>query len=207
MSTARRRPVTKPTSGSRLRERLALIGAIAPPAASCLLFAVARTQSDSPLAAWLAPAFPLEAIVVHAGVVLGIAIFAWPRTWRGHFVYWTLLGALAALYVTAAVDSGATPVQFLLLVFVTYGGVLWAPAGRRTAVGVETALRWLIAVMLVPLTVGMVGAPPSLAEWHDVRSLLLAGAVYFGLLAAIEATGLYVALRRVGAAQEADLRE
>jgi hypothetical protein len=198
--------MTNPTSPSRLGERLARIAAIVPPAVSCLLFAVARSQPDSPLAVWLAPAFPLEAIVVHAGAVLGIAILAWPRTWRGHLAYWIVLGVLAAFYVKAAIDAGATPLQFLLLAFVTYGGVLWATDRRRTAVGVETALRWLIAVVLVSVTVGVVGAPPSIAEWHDIPSLLLAGAVYFGLLAAVEATGLYVALRRIGAAQDTGAR-
>jgi hypothetical protein len=199
--------MTKPASGSRLRERLALLTAIAPPAISGALFVVARAQPESPLARWLAPSFPLETVVVHAGVLAGIAICAWPRTWRGHLVYWAFVGALAAFYARAAIAVGATPVQFLALVFVTYGGVLWAPARRRITVGVEIALRWLIAIMLVPLTVGLIGAPPSAAEWHDVPSLLLAGAVYFGLLAAIEATGLYVALRRVGAAQAAGLRK
>lgn len=184
-------------------ERLAVLAATAPPAASCLLFIAARLEPDTPLALWLAPAIPIEAIVVHAGALLGVATLAWPRTPKGHALYWSLLGAAALLYIGAALNTGgsATALQFVLLALVTYGGVLWAPAGRRTAVGVETALRWLIAVLLITLTFGFAGAPESIAEWHDVRSRLNAGAIYFGMLAAVEATGLYVAIRRIGAAQ------
>jgi hypothetical protein len=192
--------MTQPAATPR-HERLAGVGATAPPAATCVLFLVARVEPEATLATWLAPAIALEAIVVHAGVVLGIAMLAWPGTLRGHVVYWTLLGAMAAIYVLAAFDvgGGATTLQFLLLALVTYGGVLWAPARRRIDVGIETALRWLIAVVLITLTFGLVDAPESIAEWHDVRSRLTAGAVYFGLLAAAEATGLYRALRRIGA--------
>ena len=195
--------MTPPPAGPRRRERLALIAATTPPAATCLLFVAARVEPETALASWLAPALPLEAIVVHAGLVLGIAVLAWPGTLRGHLVYWVLLGACAAIYALAAfeIGGGATALQFALLALVTYGGVLWAPGGRRTAVGVETALRWLIAVVLITLTFGLAGVPESLAEWHDVRSRLTAGAVYFGLLAAVESTGLYLAIRRIGAAQ------
>ena len=189
--------------GSRRRERLALLAATALPAASCLLFAAARLDPDTALATWLAPAIPLEAIVVHAGAVLGVAVLTWPGTPKGHVLYWPLLGAAALLYALAAsnLGGGATVLQFVLLVLVTYGGVLWAPAGGRTAVGVETAVRWLIAVLLITLTFGLAGAPESIAEWHDARSKLTAGAVYFGLLAAVEATGLYRAIRRIEATQ------
>lgn len=195
--------MTAEAAGPHRRRHLALIAATAPPAAMCLLFVVARLRPAAPLADWLAPAMPLEAIVVHAGALLGIALAAWPATRRGHFVYWPLLAAFAALYVRAALDAGgrAALLQFVLLAFATYGGVLWAPAARRVAVGVETALRWLIAVLLITLTFGLAGVPPSLAEWQDVESRLTAGALYFGLLAAVEATGLYVALRRVGASE------
>lgn len=192
--------VTTPPGGTRRRDRFALVGATALPAATCVLFLAARGESAAPLAAWLAPAMPLEAIVVHAGALLGVALLAWPRTWRGHLVYWSVLCALALAYAFAAFEVGgrSTALQFMLLALVTYGGVLWVPASRRTAVGVETALRWLIAVLLITLTLGLVGAPESLAEWSDVRSRLTAGAVYFGLLAAVEATGLYLAMRRLG---------
>lgn len=196
--------MTKPTD-ARGRERLALIVATALPAATCLLFVAARLDPEAALATWLAPAIAIEAIVVHAGALLGVAVLAWPHTLRGHVVYWPLFVALALLYVFAAFDIGgfATAQQFVLLAFVTYGGVLWAPAGRRTAVGVETGLRWLIAVVLITLTFGLSDAPESIAEWHDVRSRLTAGAVYFGMLAAVEATGLYMAVRRIGTEQDA----
>ena len=189
--------------GACLRKRFALLAATMPPAASCMLFVAAFLDADAPLAAWLAPAIPHEAIVVHAGALLGVAVFAWPCTPKGHAVYWPLLAVGASLYVVAAFGAGGSQaaLQFVLLALVTYGGVLWAPAGRRTAVGVETALRWLIAVLLLTLTFGLVGAPPSIAEWLDVRSRLTAGAVYFGMLAAVEATGLYPAIRRIGATQ------
>lgn len=192
-------------SDSHRGNRLALLAAIAAPAATSLLFVAARVEPQTPLATWLAPAILLEAIVVHAGALLGVAILLWPDTLRGHLIYWTLLGALAFFYAFAAhnVGGGAAALQFVVLAFVTYGGVLWAPAGRRVAVGVETALRWLIAVVLITLTFGIAGAPESSADWHDVRSRLTAGAVYFGMLAAVEATGLYLAIRRIGAAQEA----
>jgi hypothetical protein len=188
--------------GSRRRERLAVIAATSLPAAASLLFIAARLRPEAPLATWLAPAILLEAIVVHAGALLGVALFAWPGTRRGHLLYWPLLAAFAALYMLAAfrVGGGATALQFVLLALVTYGGVLWAPAGHRSAVGFETALRWLIAVVAITLTFGLAGAPSSIAEWQDVDSRLTAGAVYFALLAAVEATGLYAAVRRIGAA-------
>ena len=154
---------------------------------------------DGPLAAWLAPAVPMQAIVVHAGLLLGIAVFAWPHTVRGHVYYWPAIALLGALYVYAAFARGGldTLLQFLLLMLATYGGVLWSAKAERTAVGVETALRWLIAVIVITLTFGVAGASPSIEEWTDVRSRLFAGAFYFGILAAIESSGLYLALRRV----------
>lgn len=196
--------MTEPNA-TRGRERLALIAATALPAASCLLFVAARIEPETALATWLAPAIAIEAIVVHAGAVLGVAVLGWSHTLRGHVVYWSLLGGLALIYGFAAFDIGgvATAQQFVLLTLVTYGGVLWAPSSRRTAVGVETGLRWLIAVVLISLTFGLAGAPESIAEWHDVGSRLTAGAVYFGMLTVVEATGLYMAVRRIGTAQEA----
>lgn len=200
--------MTKPTD-ARNRERLALIAATALPAATGLLFIAARVEPEAALATWLAPAIALEAIVVHAGALLGVAVLAWPHTLRGHVVYWLLLGGLALIYAFAAFDIGgvATAQQFVLLTLVTYGGVLWAPAGRRTAVGVETGLRWLIAVLLITLTFGLTDAPESIADWHDVRSRLTAGAVYFGMLAVVEATGLYMAVRRIGTEQDVGMRK
>lgn len=194
--------MTRATS-SRRGERLALFSSIALPAATCLLFLAARVEPEGALARWLAPVIPLEAIVVHAGALLGIAALAWPGTFRGHVVYWTVFGLLALSYARAAFDvgGGATALQFALLTLVTYGGVLWAPKDRRVGVGVETALRWVIAVLLLTLTFGLAGAPESIAEWQDLDSRLTAGAVYFGLLAAVEASGLYLGLRRIGQAQ------
>jgi hypothetical protein len=197
-------PVAPAAPAVLRRERLARIAGTVPLAATAALFLFASFEPADPLALWLAPSMPLEAIVVHAGVLFGLAVFAWPSTLRGHLYYWTGLGALALLYTWAAFDLGgsATLAQFALLVLLTYGGVLWVPARRRTTVGVETALRWFIGAMAIPLCFGLAGAPPSVAEWHDIQSRMIAGALYFGLLAAIEATGLYVALRRVGAAHE-----
>lgn len=197
-------PDPSPTSAphlSRRREGVARLAATALPAATCLLFIAARIQPDAGVASWLAPVMLLEAIVVHAGALLGVAILAWPRTRRGHVLCWAILGALALLYARAAfdVDGAATALQFALLVLVTYGGVLWAPRDHRLGVGVETALRWLVAVLLITLSFGIAGAPQSIAEWQDVPSRLTAGALYFGLLAAVEATGLYLAVRRIGA--------
>jgi hypothetical protein len=190
----------KPTDSPRERRARWLAPVL--PATAGLLFAIARARPDSGLAAWLSPAILLEAIVVHAGVLLGAALLFWPRTRRGHVAYWLVFGVLGALYLRAAFQLGGTTVaaQFVLLGLVTYGGVLWVPAPRRTAVGVETGVRWLIAVLLITVTFGVVGAPESAEAWTDVNSRLSAGAVYFALLAGVEATGLYVALRRIGAA-------
>ena len=159
---------------------------------------MALARPDGALAAWLAPAMPLQAIVVHAGLLLGLAVFAWPSTRRGHLAWWPLVVLLATIYIRAALGTGGPGmlVQFLLLMAATYGGVLWASRATRTAVAVETALRWLIGGVGITLAFGVSGAP-SIEEWTDVRSRLVAGAFYFGVLAAIESTGLYLALRRV----------
>lgn len=197
MSTTPAEPTTQ--SAAESSARWALLGAMLPPALTCAAFVAGRLMPDSALAVWLFPAIGLEAIVVHAGLLVGIAVFAWPTTRRGHLTYWPLLAAGLSMYGLAALQAGGTSaaVQCALLAFATYGGVLWAPASRRIAVAVETGLRWLIAVVLLTLTFGIAGAPESLAEWLDLRSRLTAGAVYFGLLTAVEATGLYLAVRRV----------
>jgi hypothetical protein len=103
--------------GASLRERLPVLVGTMPPAASCMLFVAASLDVDAPLAAWLAPAIPLEAIVVHAGALLGVAVFAWPCTPKGHAVYWPLLAVGASLYVVAAFGAGGSEaaLQFVLL--------------------------------------------------------------------------------------------
>lgn len=165
------------------------------------MFAAALRSPDAKRDAHLAALINLEGIAVAAVMLLGgFMLVGRPRSGRAALPFWGLAGLLAAGMSASAhgILGWRGVAEFAGLVALTSGSLLLA-RGNRVALGVELSLRLVLALLALSLSFTVAGVSPEFADrvQGPVAPLLLAGVVYFSVLGAIEASGLYAALRRV----------
>ena len=143
----------------------------------------------------------LEFIALHAGAFIGLLAIAHPSSPRLRAARWIGLAVFGAVYAFAgwAIMGPAGLVEIVLVLLATYGGLVFGRGPGRTALAIEVGLRWLISFALFMLLAGLTGAPSGVDTWPEAPQVLLFGAIYFAALGALEWSGLYRMLRRLGA--------
>ncbi len=106
---------------------------------------------------------------------------------------WLVVGLLGAMYVNAALNMGGREglLLFLSLTVTTYLGFFLNLTSGGAAVSL--ALRWFISMMLLSIASGISGIEGDLGRvaWSSAETGLRFGQWFFGLLLAVELTGLY----------------
>lgn len=190
--------LARPERAARLGSWLAAIAQWS----TAAMFVAALRAPDDRRDAHLAALVNLEALALGAVMLLGgFMLVGAPQRWRSRLPY----GALAALLAAAMASAAHTVLgwrgvaEFAGLVALTAGSLLLA-RGDRVALGVELFVRLLLGVIALSLSFELAGVEPDFLERVEgpPGPLLLAGAMYFSVLGASEASGLYAALRRIG---------
>lgn len=170
--------------------------------ATALAYQRATADPDAAAAQHLKGLMQLEALVLGAIAIGAVLLFFWPVQLRARI-------AATGITVAAAILFGFEgwqllgrygPIEFVLLLLVTCGGFLLARGARQVELGIELALRWLLALLLYAAAGGIAGVEPELPERLQGAAMLWAGAGYFAALGVIEASGAWLALRRALAA-------
>lgn len=158
--------------------------------AALFLYASLR---PGPWASWLGELMELEALTLAAALFLGQLVILDSGTRRGRVLQLIAFALLGGVFVAAGVSTGGLRGFFELgmLVIVTYGGQLLRPNLRRLS---ELAIRWGMSVGVFLVAVLAARIPSDLWKWQAQPEVLTAGAIFFGLLGAIEASGVYVFL-------------
>lgn len=166
--------------------------------ATALAYLRATADPDTAAAQHLKGLMQLEALVLGAIAIGAVLLFFWPERLRARM-------AATGIAVTAATLFGFEawqllgrygPIEFGLLLLVTCSGFLLSRGARQVELGIELALRWLLALLLYAASGALAGAEPELPARLHGAALLWAGAGYFAALGLIEATGAWLALRR-----------
>ena len=145
--------------------------------------------------------FHLETLAIHGGIFLGIVWLLRSDSVRGVLLTVTAFLLLGGAYGAAAFKIGGWNgvLELAGLALATHGGLLWVSGAHRVSAGVEITVRLIVGVLALTVAVGVTGVPEAAMDWHThPRAVLLAGAIFFGLLGIVEASGVYVAIRRIG---------
>lgn len=174
-----------------------------PALATAVAFAAAWVDWGSGYANAMARTIQLEFLVIHAGLFIGVVALLPVETAAFRPLRWIVLALLAWLYGRGGhALLGWHGVAMLAGAFVgTYGGFVAArlapranqvPRGRTI---VEIAVRWVVSLFAYLLTAAALGLPERVNEWVDLRRSVALGALYFAVLGAVEASGLYARIR------------
>lgn len=166
--------------------------------ATAILFLFGWWTFPAPFAVHLARLMELEFLALHAGGFLGLPLLWSPSRWFARVLRVLAIGFFAAIYGLGGYGVLGWPGVFELaaMILATYAGVLLARGASRSERALATGARWFGCLMLFMLTAAVLGMPSEVNEWHETRTTLLFGALYFIVLATLEASGLYPALRR-----------
>ena len=173
-----------------------LIAAV-PPLATAVTFAVAWVRWGSEYATVMAKTIQLEFL----GIFFGAFILVPLQFVRLRWLRWVAVAVVAYVCVRSgyALLGWTGAVGIAGMCFGTYGAFLMP--GRTDAGdgrGLEIGVRWFVSLIAYGLTAEVLELPQLVNTWTDYRNAVALGAVYFGVLAAIEATPLYAFMRGVG---------
>jgi hypothetical protein len=177
--------------------------AVLTPLATAIMFATAWLDWGSTFAALMAKTIQLEFLVIHAGMFLGVLILVQFESALVRALRWVAVIMLTLMYCYGGYGLlGWNGVLTLVAVFVgTYAGFIPArfgatggefPFGKRVT---ELAVRWLMSMLAFGLLIRPFALPQLMNTWTDLRASVALGAVYFMVLAMLEATPLYPSIR------------
>jgi hypothetical protein len=167
--------------------------------ATAILFLVGWFAFPAPFAVHLARLMELEFLALHAGGFLGLPLLWSPTRPLPRVLRVLAIGFFGVIYGMGGYGVLGWPgvVELAAMILATYAGVLFARGATRSERAWATAARWFGCLMLFMLTASLLGMPSGVNEWHETRTTLLFGAAYFLVLATLEASGIYPALRRI----------
>jgi len=179
--------------------------AVLAPLATAVTFAVAWLDWGSAYATLMAKTIQLEFLVIHAGIFLGVLMLVRLESALLRVLRWVAVILLTFMYCHGGYGLlGWHGVLTLVAIFVgTYAGFIALPFGATTGAlttGVRTTelgIRWLVSMLTYGLLPQALELPGLVDTWTELRASVALGAIYFAVLAMVEATPLYPWMRRV----------
>ena len=135
----------------------------------------------------------VEFIVLHSIGFLGLLALVRPPRAEWAMLKWLAVALLGSMYLNGAHNMGGSHgvLLFLSLTIATYLGFFLRFMSSGAAVSL--AVRWFISLALLGVASGISGVEGDLEQvaWSDPNVGLRLGQWYFGLLLAVEITGIY----------------
>jgi len=179
------------------------LAAVLPPLVTAAAFAIAWQQWGSTYATLMAKTIQLEFLVIHAGMFLGVFILVPVETALFRVLRWVAVILLSLMYcyggygllgwhgvLTLVAIFVGTYAGFIAAHFIAGGGAL--PTGGRAA---ELGVRWFVSMLAYGLLTRPFALPELVNTWTELRASVALGAIYFTVLAMVEATPLYPLIR------------
>jgi len=180
----------------RVGFRLKVFASAAPLAVVALAYARVRATGEPFLgldAKALGLGASIEFIVLHSIGFLGLLALIRPPRAEWAALKWLAVALLGAMYLNAAYKMGGRPglLLFLSLTLATYLGFFLNFTTRGAALSL--AVRWILSTMLLSIAMAITGIGGDLepVAWSSPNAGLRFGQWFFGMLLAVELTGLY----------------
>jgi len=140
----------------------------------------------------------VELVVLIAGAFMVIPVTApvRPDNRVGKTLQWIVFTAFFVHFARMAWTAYGPwgTLSFAVLTWATYGGALLrrGPPERGATRWIVAALRWVVAIAAFVIAISIADLPASSSWWTSEPNILPAGVVYFGILASVEASGVFI---------------